>query len=116
MREGASDAAKRSYASLNTGGQPRDAGDERMSIDFDSDQAQSPPRTKSSKRSQAPLQEPNFESPAPSNVALNEPISYEPMRKIDMSTISAPKRFYRTFWRGLAIRTMSLDREGAERN
>jgi hypothetical protein len=115
MRVGASDA-KRSYASLITGGQYRDAGDERMSIDFDSDQAQSPPRTKSPKQSQAPLQEPNFEStPEPSNVALNEPISYEPMRKLDLSTVSAPKRFYRTFWRGLAIRTMSLDREeGAE--
>ncbi len=48
---------------------------------------------------------------------LGEPISYDPIRRIDISinTIAAPKRFFRTFWRGLTTRTLSLIKEGEDR-
>jgi hypothetical protein len=48
---------------------------------------------------------------------LGEPISYDPIRRIDMSinTIAAPKRFFRTFWRSVTARTLSLNKEGEDR-
>ena len=67
-----------------------------------------------SAESEAPIQEQNPRSPTepPRNT---DTISYEPIRRINASTSAAPKRFYRTFWRGLAIRTRSLHREGGDR-
>ncbi len=56
-------------------------------------------------------QEQNFHSPpGPAGNESAGPISYEPMRRIDAGTVTAPKRFYRTFWRGLTIRFLKFHR------
>ncbi len=42
------------------------------------------------------------------SISMHDPISYDPMRHIDMNTATAPKRFFRTFWRGFVRRILLL--------
>ena len=61
-------------------------------------------------------EEQNFHSPpVPAGNESVGQISKEPMRRIIVGTVTAPKRFYRTFWRGLTIRVLTLHREGGDR-
>jgi hypothetical protein len=129
MRDGM-DAHKRTYDSLYTE-QPSEAGVDDMLIDTNRE----PSAVRSIDIAAEPSQGRAEVLPSPAELAnpmlidpvlpplvvnnhtlddplsydlLNEPISYDPIRHIDMNTVHAPRRFYRTFWRGLTIRILSL--------
>ncbi len=46
-----------------------------------------------------------------SNDSLSNESIFEPTRLLMSATVAPPKRFYRTFWRSLARRTLQLEKE-----
>ncbi len=73
--------------------------------------ARSGPESEPTEQPEVPTREQNSSSPP--EPARNESVdqTYEPMRRIDASTATAPKHFTRTIWRGLMIRVLNLHRE-----
>ncbi len=70
-------------------------------------------RRKSTEQSQDATQE-----QTPPVQIVNAPVnpsSYEPMRRMNANAVAVPKRFYRTFWRGIAIRALSYHRAKDDR-